>query len=106
MNTNQIIAQTILEQLGGNRFVVMTGAKNFFAIEKGLQFKLPNDKDYVRDAINCVKITLTPADEYHIEFGRVWGTKYTPVKTTDGIYCDQLREIFTRYTGLYTSFDG
>ncbi|MGI9949502.1 hypothetical protein [Vibrio hyugaensis] len=35
------IANTILAQLGGNRFIVMTGAKQFVAIEQGLMFTLP-----------------------------------------------------------------
>jgi hypothetical protein len=28
------------------------------------------------------------------------------LERSNGVYCDQLREIFTRYTGLYTSLAG
>lgn len=35
-------ADTILEQLGGGKFLAMTGAKNLVAMDKfGLQFDLP-----------------------------------------------------------------
>ena len=34
------IAKTILEQLGGNKFRVMTGAKNLMGFENGLVMKL------------------------------------------------------------------
>lgn len=38
--TNTMIAETILQQLGGNKFVVMTGAKNFVALENGIKFNI------------------------------------------------------------------
>ena len=34
------VAQTILQQLGGNKFVVMTGSKNFIAGENFLRMNL------------------------------------------------------------------
>ena len=37
MNYNKEIATTILQQLGGRRFVMFTGAKDFTAIDNGLQ---------------------------------------------------------------------
>lgn len=97
------IAQTILEQLNGRKFVVMTGAKNLVAHSNALSFKLPSTPHFVRDGINYVKVTLTDADDYTLEFGRVWGHSYKVIRTTDGIYSDQLRETFTNVTGLDTS---
>ena len=93
------IAKTILLQLGGNRFVVMTGANRFTAGENYLAFKIPTRK------INFVKITLTAMDDYTIEFARYSTKKYTfsVVKKVSGIYCDQLQDVFTENTGLYTS---
>lgn len=35
------VGNAIFKQLGGNRFVAMTGAKHVFAIKGGLSFKLP-----------------------------------------------------------------
>lgn len=52
--TNMEIAETILIQLGGKRFIAFTGAKNFTAIKNGLQFNLPKNACKV----NCVQITL------------------------------------------------
>jgi len=100
MTHDQQIAKTILDQLGGQRFIVMTGAKKFIAIESGLQFKLPSR--LTQRSIDTVRITLTPMDEYNIEFGRVRKLDYSVIESVDGVYCDQLQEIFTEKTGLLT----
>lgn len=63
------VAQTILTQLGGNRFAAMTGAKQFVAVTDYLQFKLP--ANFAKGGINCVKVTLTAADLYDVEFMKV-----------------------------------
>ena len=94
------IAQTILQQLGGNKFIVMTGAKNFMDLGNGLSFKLPSN--FATNGINYVKVTLQPSDDYTVEFGKLRGVKYTALKTVDGIYCDVLQDLFTRTTGLDT----
>lgn len=102
--SNQV-AETILEQLGGQRrFIRFTGASNFMSHGKdnALSFRLPSTRDFVKDGINYVKITLAPSDTYTLEFGRVWGLKYTILHTTEDIYCDMLQEVFTQYTGLDT----
>lgn len=90
------IAQTILEQLGGNRFIAMTGARNFVSIPYGLRFRLPCRK------VNVVEITLTPMDEYNMRFWLVRGENVKEVRSYGGIDCDQLEELFTEATGLYT----
>jgi hypothetical protein len=92
------VAKEILAQLGGNKFVAMTGAKNLVDGGKFLAFKLPRAKD----GINYVKITLTSMDLYDIEFGKIRANQYNVVKKVDGIYNDQLQNIFTKVTGLYT----
>ena len=97
-------AKIILEQLGGNQFIVMTGAKNFIGREDGLSFKLGRNKT----SMNYVTITLTPADLYDLKFERVTLSKKTFETTRKvvaehfGIYADQLQEIFTDTTGLFT----
>lgn len=40
-DARKAIAETILSQLGGRRFIAFTGAKEFVAIESGLMFRLP-----------------------------------------------------------------
>ena len=66
MSDNMVVANTILEQLGGRRFVAMTGARNFTAIDDqrgALSFKVPRAKD----GINAIKVTLTAMDDYTVE---------------------------------------
>lgn len=101
--SNQVIAATILEQLGGQRFRVMTGAKNFMASEKALSFKLPGAGGFCRDGINFVTITLAPSDTYTVEFFRVRGSKIKQILRYCDVYNDGLREVFERATGLATS---
>lgn len=101
------IAQTILSQLGGNRFASMTGAKNFMAVGNGLTFKLPHR--LARGGINYVKITLTPSDVYEVIFYKIGNfTKKNPtpavveVAKHEEVYCDELQEVFEAETGLVT----
>ena len=97
--SNQI-AQTIMQQIGGNRFAVMTGAKQFVALGNGLQFKLPSN--FAKKGINCIKITLTPADLYDVEFFKIRGMNVTEVEKSEGLYADMLQSEFRRVTGLDT----
>jgi len=102
--TELTVAKTILEQLGGNRFIAMTGAKNLLGAEDNLSFKLP--ANFAKDGINTVVITLDASDTYRLKFvklGRAPKFSITLVKEYEGIYCDQLREIFEKTTGLRTS---
>jgi len=103
MNRNQEIARTILAQLGGKRFCVMTGARDFIAIEDGLFFSLPRLPGV---KINRVRIRLTPSDTYTVEFLRLYGTKMTTVSEVSDVYCDTLAATFEHATGLATSLTG
>lgn len=98
---NQFIAQTIFTQLGGNRFKMMTGAKDIFFDGPALQFKLPSN--FANLGINFVKISLNSMDTYDITFKKIRGTKVTDVDDVTGIYCDQLAAIFQDKTGLDTN---
>jgi hypothetical protein len=97
------IAETILNQIGGNRFLAMTGAKNLIAHENGLAFKLPKQ---AKNKINYIKITLNDLDLYDVEYGNIKMKKYdftyTVKKEAYGLYFDQLEDNFTQNTGLYT----
>lgn len=97
------VADTILQQLGGRRFILMTGAKNLLnhSKENALSFRIPGTMTHHK--INYVKITLTPSDTYTMEFGRIYGTRYTVIEIVEGVYCDMLTDIFTSKTGLETS---
>lgn len=98
--SNLEVAQTILEQLGGNKFRVMTGAKQFVGSDNALTFKLPSN--FARHSINCVRVTLSTQDDYTVEFMRIRGTNVHEVAKYDGIYCEGLKELFEEQTGLYT----
>jgi len=99
--SNQV-ANTILEQLGGRRFQVMTGAKNFVGSESGLSFRLPGAGGFTKHGINVVSIELTPADTYVMLFSRLRAGVLTVLAEHHDVYFDSLQEIFTRETGLVT----
>lgn len=92
------IATTILEQLGGGRFVMMTGAKNLMSDTNALSFRLPSN--FATGGINYVRVELAADDTYTLTFGKVWGVKYAVKATVAGVYCDMLRSVFTSNTGL------
>jgi hypothetical protein len=97
------VARTILEQLGGNRFITMTGARNFIGSENSLSFRLPGAGGFCKNGINAVRIELMPSDTYRMSFSRIRGSKLTAVAQHDDIYFDGLQELFTSETGLATS---
>jgi hypothetical protein len=99
----KIIAGNILQQLGGIRFIGMTGSKHFTAIDNpgGLQFSFSGCKK-----ANKCRITLTEMDTYKVEFFKISMSdiekSMVPVETYGMVYCDQLQDIFTSFTGLDT----
>lgn len=96
-----MVSLIILAQLGGRRFILMTGAKNLQSTPNSFSFRLP--KAFALQGINHVKIELTPADLYRVTFGKIKGLDYKIIRVEDGIYADGLRLTFTHYTGLDTS---
>jgi hypothetical protein len=97
MNT----ANTILAQLGGNKFLAMTGAKHLMTGGNDLTFKLPSR--FAKDGINCVRVTLNGMDLYDVEFMKIRGAKVSEVASVEMVYADQLAGIFTAKTGLDTA---
>ena len=89
------IAQTILAQLGGNRFLAMTGAKQLCDLGDGLQFTLP------RGAKNKVCIRLVD-DLYRVAFYSIRGVNVTERGEFERIYGDRLAALFTEQTGFDT----
>ena len=96
--TDMTVAKEILRQLGGNKFIAMTGAKNFGATENSLTFKIGKNSS----SANWVKVVLNGKDLYDLSFIQVRGDKIKTLKTYDDVYFDQLQEIFTSFTGMYT----
>jgi len=92
------VAEIILQQLGGRKFLAMTGAKNLLSDKDALSFKIPKAKQN----INYVKIVLNYKDTYNVEFGKVRGINYDIIKKFDDVYAEDLQRIFTDVTGLDT----
>ena len=89
--------ETILKQLGGNRFVAMTGAKNLgTSNKKDLSFSIGRNAKNV----SHVHIKLTSMDLYDIEFINMRGAKRKVIKKVKGVYGDMLPKIFKKYTGM------
>lgn len=104
------IASTILEQLGGNKFLAMTGARDLIADGNTLRMTLPKNMSKA----NRLSITLDADDTYTVRFYRFTAGRFNPktlkfteekvqeVKTSHGIYWDMLQDLFTSVTGMYT----
>lgn len=110
--------QDILQQIGGDKFLVMTGSKvKYYGYDKNgyayLRFELTKNKSKAQ----LLKIQLNDKDLYNMSFDRIKKTlnkEYAAlgikvydedienVKFLEDIYCDQLQEIFTKVTGMYT----
>ena len=95
------VAQTILAQLGGSRFIAMTGAKNFVASERTLSMRLPG---CIRGQANHARITLDATDTYTVTAYEVRSLKMKALASTSEVYADQLAAAFTLVTGLDTHF--
>ena len=107
LKTKDMIAKTILQQIGGKRFTAMTGSRDFIDMGNGLRMSLARNKT----SANRLDIIYDEgADLYNMRFYRKTFSKKTfECKTKDiavheGIYFDMLEEMFTMVTGLYTRF--
>jgi hypothetical protein len=92
-------AHTILSQLGGNKFLAMTGAQCVTGPD-ALHIQLPR----VAQGINRIVVTLEPTDTYTVSFAKFNRSKLEvlPVTSHTGVYADQLQALFTEQTGLLT----
>ena len=104
------VANTILEQLGGNKFIAMTGAKNFLSDGNTLRMTLPKN----RSKANRLYITLDTTDTYTMYFFKFTAGRLNKrlshgprinrkiLKKVSGVYADMLQDIFTATTGMAT----
>lgn len=104
MNTTQNnsrgseIANTTLQQLGGQRFIAMTGAKYMTHDDAGtLAFRIGSG---AKNKINHVKIELAADDTYTVTFTNLRKYDWTEVAKVEGVYVDSLRRVFTEHTGF------
>lgn len=100
--TDMTVAQTILAQLGGGKFIAMTGAKNFIGGTDFLGFTIPKNMS----PANRVTISYSPGrDLYRMSFIKAsrYGLDSKEVQRFEDVYADQLRDLFTQVTGMETS---
>ena len=93
------VANEIYRQLGGNKFAVMTGAKNFIDLENGIRMKSGRNKTNH----NWMEVSLNSLDLYDVAFAKL--TKLgerKSLKEYKNVYNDSLVELFERHTGMYT----
>jgi len=91
----------ILNQLGGNRFIMFTGAKHFGVGKEGLSFKIGRNSKQV----NHIKVDYDRGrDLYNMKFDWVTKRGIKNKKTVKGVYADQLQRVFSMHTGMATKF--
>ncbi|MBY0077937.1 hypothetical protein H7K13_23710 [Priestia aryabhattai] len=98
MDGHQIAKNTLLVLGGTGKLGAMLGAKNFNYDQKGkltFQFKLCQKANMVSFELDCW-------DLYKITFYRFSPRKceLKEVKVFEGLYVEQIRNVFTDFTGL------
>ena len=92
-------AAIILKQIGGNKFIAMTGAKGFAFSDKFMSFKIGKNSK----GINFVRIGHNAKDLYDMEFGFVSVRGIKVKNKVKDVYADMLGTMFEKYTGMRTS---
>ena len=85
-----------LRQLGGNKFIVMTGAKNLVAGGDSLSFRVGRNCK----GISGILIKLNVLDLYDITAYQIRKGKVKEVAGEENIYAEDLQPAFTRLTGM------
>jgi len=93
------VAVDIFEQIGGYKFIAMTGAYNLCSDNKSLSMHLKGRKT------NLLTITLDEHDTYIMHFRKYKESDLTvkDVAKFEGVYAEDLQRIFTETTGLLTN---
>lgn len=96
---NAAIANTILNQLGGNKFITMTGSKNFVGTENTLTMKL------FKNNLKATHLKIEYVygkDLYKMIFLRCsLKSGVVVLKELDEVYAEDLQSLFEQNTGLY-----
>jgi hypothetical protein len=98
----QEVSHNIFEQLGGNKFRLITGSKDFMYLKNekgvGLTFTVPRARP---NLIDRVKIYLSPLDTYNMEFYTGEDVFAAPCN----VYVDNMLDIFETVTGHYATLN-
>ena len=92
------IARTILDQLGGNKFLAMTGSRDFVAAKNLLRMRLARNKS----GASHLTIILAGDDTYRMQFWKLAKASIKVLETIEGVRFDQMQAVFTDVTGLDT----
>jgi hypothetical protein len=91
------VASIIKNQIG-NKALYMMGAKNLATSGNNLSFRIKGSK-----RVNHVKVELNSMDTYDITFSKIWGFNIAEVVSHDGVYCDMMKGLIEKETGLALS---
>jgi len=100
------VSTIILQQLGGNRFLAMTGAKDLLAMDTagkvGLRMRLP--ANLTKGRATHLEVVLTERDDYTLALFKsaTLRRERQDLDVREGVYVDNLRAVFTDMTGLDT----
>jgi len=94
---SQEITKQIVNQLGGYKFVAMTGAA-FFSNGNTLVTKFKGSR-----IANIMYITLTDLDLYDVKICKFKGVEIKEVASSENMYHDMLIPFFEKTTGLRAS---
>ena len=98
VNEARLDPKQLLQQLGGNRFIMMVGAKNL-VVDKSkneLHMKIGRNSK----GVSHVRIRLSSMDLYDMEFLQVRAGKIKIKSKEKGVYADQLGKMFKKNTGM------
>ena len=90
----------ILQQLGGNKFIAMTGSNGFVYDNNSRSISMQLRRNQAK--AKWLKISLTVMDVYTMQFYALKNDAPVIVKEVKGVYNDMLQETFTNVTGLNT----
>lgn len=98
-------ANEILSQLGGRKFLAITGSKNVFSTNNGFTLSMHLTRNSAK--AKYLQITLNDSDTYTMVFskekvGKKYEKEIIEVAKFEGVYYDMLQTIFTKVTGLLT----
>lgn len=105
-DTDTTVADTILQQLGGNQFLAMTGAHCLVAGDDYLLMRLTRNKLQATH----LRITLNAKDLYDMDYLKVinptaanqYHHGHRSLARFENLYFDMLAPNFETATGLYT----
>lgn len=103
MATDLMVANTILDQLGGRHFLTMCGIRRETVLggENYLRFRLPRGS--AKNKATIVTVTLNQRDFYDVAFQRLTrSNEVVDISEHTDIPAENLRSLFTHETGLLT----